>query len=78
MKAIRRMMKIKESKQILLTDLPFSVGEEIEVLILGKEMNEENTAKLRSLFRETQSLPQMKLIKESDIEAEIDAYRCSK
>jgi hypothetical protein len=58
-KAIRRRLKINEFNQILLTELPFSVGEEIEVLILGMEMNEENTDGLRSLFRKTQVLPQI-------------------
>lgn len=75
MKAIRRRLKINESNQILLTDLPFSVGEEIEVLILGIELNEENIDDLRSLFRKTQVLPQIERISESDIEAEIQAYR---
>jgi hypothetical protein len=77
-KAIRRMMKIKDPNQLILTDLPFRVGDEIEVLILGKEKNEQDVKNLRSLFRETQSLPQMKSINESDITDETEAYRSGK
>jgi hypothetical protein len=77
-KAIRRMVKIKDPNQLILTDLPFRVGDEIEVLILGKEKNEQDVENLRSLFRETQSLPQMKSINESDIKAETEAYRSGK
>ena len=77
MKAIRRLMKIKDPKQIVLTNLPFSEGEEIEIVILGKESDSKDLKKLRSLLKETQSLPQIMKLSESEIEKEIEAYRSS-
>ena len=74
-KAIRRMIKIKDPNLVVLTDLPFSVGDEVEIVILGKDKSDEDAEKLLSLFRNTQALPQMKSLNESEIKAEVEAYR---
>ena len=75
MKAIKRLIKIEDPNLVVLKNLPFSIGDEVEIVILGKEKTEVDAHKLKSLFRETQAMPQLKSISDEEIETEIMEFR---
>lgn len=75
MKAIKRLIKIEDPNLVVLKNLPFSIGDEVEIVILGKEKTEVDVHKLKSLFRETQAIPQLKSISDEEIESEIMGFR---
>ncbi len=79
MQAYRTKIKIKDPKQLILSNLPFRSGQIVEVLVLAQD--EEREAAVRefeALFTETQSLPQVIALSDEDILAEIEAYRSDK
>ncbi len=73
MRAYRTHLTVKDPKRVVLTDLPFRAGQRIEVLILREDSSAVRDFEL--LLKETQSLPQSRAISETDIAAEIAAYR---
>jgi len=79
MLAYRQFTTVQESKQIVLSNVPFQPGQRVEVVLLAEE--ERPTARvkeLRALFQATQALPQAQAITEDDIAAEIAAYRAGR
>lgn len=79
MQAYRTKIKIKDPKQLILSNLPFRSGQIVEVLVLAQD--EEREAAVRefeALFTETQSLPQVIALSDEDILAEIEVYRSDK
>ncbi len=59
-----------------LENLPFRPGQLVEVLMPGEERDRNVLAQdLVSLFKETQSLPQLQRLSDEEIEAEIATYR---
>jgi len=79
MQAYRTKIKIKDPKQLILSNLPFRSGQIVEVLVLAQD--EEREAAVRefeALFKETQSLPQVIALSDEDILAEIEVYRSDK
>jgi len=79
MQAYRTKIKIKDPKQIILSNLPFRSGQVVEVLVLAQDEDREAAVNdLKALFKETQSLPQVKALSDEDILAEIEAYRSGK
>ena len=80
MKAYKTYSTITDSKQVVLSDLPFRIGEKVEILVLAAENGNraEQVRKLRDLFKETQSLPQIQTLSEDDILREVEAYRNGK
>lgn len=80
MKTYKTHSVITDSKQVILSDLPFGVGEKVEIVIHSG--NDDARAKrlrnLKDLFRETQSLPQSRNLSDDDILREIEAYRNGK
>ncbi len=79
MQAYRTKIKIKDPKQIILSNLPFRSGQVVEVLVLAQDEDREAAVnELKALFKETQSLPQVRTLSDKDILAEIEAYRSSK
>lgn len=79
MQAYRTKIKIKDPKQIILSNLPFRSGQVVEVLVLAQDEDREAAVnELKALFKETQSLPQVKALSDEDILAEIEAYRSGK
>jgi len=79
MQAYRTKIKIKDPKKIILSNLPFRSGQVVEVLVLAQDEERETAVKeLKALFKETQSLPQVKALSDEDILAEIEAYRSGK
>jgi hypothetical protein len=80
MQAYRLYTTITDPQQITLTDLPFTAGQAVEILILSKDASSHEPptnlgVQAQSLFRLTQALPQVQTITDQDIEAEVAAYR---
>ena len=78
MKAYRTYLVVEDPKRVVLTDVPFSAGQRIEVLMVQEESSERLTEELRTLMKETQNLPQVKALNEAEIREEIKAYRASR
>jgi len=80
MKAYRTYLTITDQKQIVLSNMPFRVGEKVEIVVLAAEDNNraERVSQLQELFKETQSLPQAQTLSEDDISREVEAYRSGK
>ncbi len=66
-----RRLIVQDPKQIVLSDVPFQTGQEVEITLRSVERKNE----LRALLKKTQSLPQIQTLTEEDILAEIEAYR---
>ena len=75
MKAYRTYLIVEDPKRVVLTDVPFSAGQRVEVLMVQDESSERLTEELRTLMKETQDLPQVKALSEVEIREEIEAYR---
>jgi hypothetical protein len=76
MLAYRQFTTVQESKQIVLSNVPFQPGQRVEVVLIAEEERPAARVKeLRALFQATQALPQAQAITEDDIAAEIAAYR---
>lgn len=76
MKAHKMFATVKEPRKLVLDDVPFEMGQRVEVLLLTPDHEETDRMKrLKALFKETQTLPQMQTITEEEIAAEIDRYR---
>jgi antitoxin ParD1/3/4 len=79
MKAYRTSVTIDDPKQIVLRDLPFNAGQSVEIVIVPRGgVDGESSAKLRTLFRETQALPQSQALSEDDVIAEVAAHRAGR
>jgi hypothetical protein len=75
MKEFRTSLTIKDPKQLILSDLPFSEGQEVEVVVVAKDERDARVRQLKDLLKATQSLPQAKAVSEEDIAREVKAYR---
>ncbi|MDX2043744.1 MAG: hypothetical protein SF097_21180 [Acidobacteriota bacterium] len=76
MQAYKTFVTIQHPNQIVLDNLPFKEGQQVEILVLAKdELSQPQVQQLKSLFTETQSLPQIKSLSEEEILDEIRAYR---
>ncbi len=76
MNAYKKYVTITDPKQLILSDLPFHVGQKVEIIILAEDNpRAEISKKLRDLFDKTQSLQGVQDITEAEIAAEIAAYR---
>ncbi|MEH2455218.1 hypothetical protein [Nostoc sp.] len=76
MNAYKKYITITDPSQLILSDLPFAVGQRVEIIILAEDNpRAEISKKLKDLFDKTQSLPGVQNITEAEIEAEIEAYK---
>lgn len=75
MKEFRTSLTIKDPKQVVLSDLPFSEGQEVEVVVVAKDGFDDRVRQLKDLLKATQSLPQVQTLTEEDITREVEAYR---
>ena len=76
MKAYRTYLTIKDPKQVVLSNVPFAPGQQVEIVVLAREKDTvDRTRELRDLFKMTQSLPQAQALSEEDIAQEVEAYR---
>ena len=77
--AYRRYATVQKSKQIVLSDVPFQPGQQVEVVVLAEEGQSINLVReLREVLQATQELPQAQAIREDEIAAEIAAYRAGR
>lgn len=76
MSTYRRRLVVQDPKQIVLSDVPFQTGQEVEITLRSvAQPKVERKNDLRALLKKTQSLPQIQTLTEEDILAEIEAYR---
>ncbi len=76
MNVYKKYITITDPKQVVLSDLPFQVGQRVEIIILAEDNTRvEISKKVRDLFDKTQSLLGVQDITEAEIAAEIEAYR---
>ena len=66
---------INDNHSFLLSDLPFKVGEKVTVFIVTETDLATKLNKWRALFADTQNLPHLQEITDSEIDAEIANYR---
>lgn len=79
MQAYKTFVTIQHPNQVVLDNLPFKEGQQVEILVLAKdEQSQLQVQQLKSLFTATQSLPQIKLLSEEEILDEIRAFRSGK
>lgn len=80
MKTYKTYSVITDSKQVILSDVPFRIGEKVGIVVLAGEDGDrtERLRNLKKLFKETQSLPQIRNLSEDDISREIEAHRNGK
>ena len=80
MKAYKTSSVITSSKQVILSDIPFGVGEKVEVVV-SRPINgsrSDRVRKLKALFKTTQSLSQIRDLTDADISREVAAHRNAK
>jgi len=79
MRAYRTYSTVEQSGDIVLKNIPFRPGEQIEVLLIGEERQQRFLVdEFRTLSTQTQQLPQIQALTEMDILAEIEAYQQGK
>jgi hypothetical protein len=76
MNAYKTYITIEDPKQVVLSDLPFQVGQRVEIIVLAEDNPQVAISnKLRNLFDKTQAIPGVEEVTDEDIAAEIEAYR---
>ncbi|MBD2566894.1 hypothetical protein [Anabaena lutea] len=76
MNAYKTYITIEDPKQVVLSDLPFQVGQRVEIIVLAEDNPQDTISnKLRNLFDKTQAIPGVEEITDEEIAAEIEAYR---
>ncbi len=72
---LHKQAKVVAPNRLVLDDLPYQPGQEVEVVVYVKDEMVSRIAKWRTLLSETQTLPQARQITDDEIEAEIEAFR---
>ena len=73
MEAYRTKIRIKDPKQVILSNLPFRSGQVVEIVVsVPDEDRKAAVQEFKALFKETQSLPQVQALSEEEILAEIE------
>ena len=77
MNAYKTSTVITPSKQVILSDMPFSVGDKVEIVVSRSEngSRSDRVRKLKALFKKTQTLPQVRDLTEDEILREVEAHR---
>ena len=76
MKAYRTYFTVTDTKQVVLSDVPFQPGQVVEVLVLAQDDDRRLAAqRLDTLLKTTQALPQAQALTDDEIAAEIAAHR---
>jgi hypothetical protein len=77
MQAYETQIVITDPERLVLTGLPFKVGQQVEVIIREKRqpLTKLELTTLEQLFARTQAVAEAEGITEEDITREIDAYR---
>lgn len=75
MNAYKTYITIENPKQVVLSDLPFQVGQRVEIIVLAEDNPQDTISnKLRNLFDKTQAIPGVEQVTDEEIAAEIEAY----
>jgi hypothetical protein len=72
---LHKQAKVVAPNRLVLDNLPYQPGQEVEVVVYAKDEMPSRMAKWRTLLNETQALPQTRQITDDEIEAEIEAFR---
>ena len=75
MQAYKTVATMQKKHRLVLENIPFPVGQQVEVVILTQPSTNIRVTQIKALFAETQALPQIQSISEEDIADEIAAYR---
>lgn len=76
MEAYKTYLTIDDPKQVILSDLPFSTGQRVEVIVIAEEDKPaSSTHRFQQLLQETQAIHALSPLTEAEIQAEIEAYR---
>lgn len=76
MKAYRTYLTVPDTKQVVLSDVPFQPGQVVEVLVLAQDDDRALALRrLDALLKTTQALPQVQTLTDDEIAAEVAAYR---
>jgi hypothetical protein len=79
MNAYKTYVTVTESKELVLSNLPFKPGQKVEVIVIAEDdQRKDLSQKFKKLFDETQAIPGIQDIIEEEIAAEIEAYRQGK
>lgn len=71
----RRRVTIEDPGRLVLSDLPFRPGQQVEVVVRSEDDRLERCRELAALLEQTQSLPQVQALSEDEILRELDIYR---
>lgn len=74
MQAYKTFVTIQNPNQVVLNNLPFKEGQQVEILVLAND-DQSQIQQLKLLFNETQSLPQSQSLTEEEILDEVATYR---
>jgi len=75
METYKTYITIKNPDRVVLSNLPFQAGQRVEIIVSPEYNRTAISQKLKGLFKKTQALPEVSEITDTDIEAEITAYR---
>lgn len=76
MEAYKKYLTIEDPKQVILSDLPFSSGQRVEVIVIAEnEESEHLSHRFAQLLKETQAIHASSPLTAKEIQAEIEAYR---
>jgi hypothetical protein len=76
MNAYRTVLTVTEPHQVVVNDLPFREGEQVEVIVLPADKNNSTlVASWEQLLKDTQSLSHIQQLTDEEIEAELAAHR---
>ena len=78
METYKTYITIENPDRVVLSNLPFQVGQRVEIIVLPEYNRAAISQKLKALFKKTQALPEVNEITDTDIQAEINAYRQGK
>jgi hypothetical protein len=77
--AFKKVVTVKDPDRVVLSGLPFSPGQRVEIVMIAEERRATPRIKgLRSLFKATQRLPAAKAITGRQIAEEVAAYRAGR
>ena len=72
----QRHITITDPNNVVLSDLPFATGQRVKVVFTTEDARQSvDIETLKTLFKATQALPQLRAIDTDEIAAEIAAYR---
>ena len=71
MNAYKTYSVITDSKQVILSDMPYGVGDRVEVIVSRSEFGsrDDRVRKVKALFKKTQSLAEVRNLTEEETSA---------